>query len=130
MIKLQKTIKNSKRVGRGPASGKGKTSGRGMNGQRSRTGSSTVFQTGGQTSYFMRLPKSKGFKREERNSVSVNASRLNNHFKDGEKVTKEEIISRLKLDPTDKPIKIFSINNLKVKLTFDEAIKLAKPSVK
>lgn len=123
MIKLDKTTKQSKRVGRGPASGKGKTSGRGMNGQKSRTGASTVFKTGGQTSYFMRLPKAKGFKIEDKKYISVNAKRLNTVFKDGESATKEEIIKRLKFERTDLPIKIFSEKDLKVKILFDNSVR-------
>jgi len=130
MISLKKIVKNTKRVGRGPSSGKGKTSGRGMNGQRSRTGSSTAFTNGGQTKFFMRLPKAKGFKKADKNFTSINAARLNNAFKDGEVVTIEEMIKRLKLEDVKKTVKVFSLNNLKVKLTFEEAIILPKDKVK
>ncbi len=130
MIKLEKIIKNSKRVGRGPSSGKGKTSGRGMNGQRSRTGASTAFRTGGQTSYFMRLPKAKGFKVEEKKYISVNAKRLNDLFKDGENVTAAEIIKRLKIDEENKVVKIYNDKELKVKLVFDESIRRTRQNSK
>lgn len=59
---LNKTVKQVKRVGRGRSSGCGKTSGRGMNGQKSRTGSSTIFNEGGQTKLTSRLPKRRGFR--------------------------------------------------------------------
>jgi large subunit ribosomal protein L15 len=126
-MELIKIKKNTKRVGRGPASGKGKTSGRGMNGQKSRTGASTTFQDGGQTKFFMRLPKAKGFKKADKNYTSVNAARLNDLFKSGEKVTGEEIIKRLKIEKAKEKIKIFGLNNLKEKLEFDEKLILSKP---
>lgn len=130
MIKLLKLVKNTKRVGRGPSSGKGKTSGRGMNGQRSRTGSSTAFKNGGQTKFYIRLPKAKGFKRADKNYTSINAARLNNAFKDGETVTIEELTTRLKLEDVKRTVKIFGLNNLKVKLSFDEKIILPKDKSK
>ena len=130
MIKLEKIVKNTKRVGRGNSSGKGKTSGRGMNGQKSRTGASTSQRDGGQTKFFMRLPKAKGFKRSDKNYFSLNARRLNDVFKAGETVTLEEIIKRLKLDGSVKKIKVFSLDNLKEKLEFGENIILSSPKPK
>ena len=59
---LPKTVKRTKRVGRGPGSGRGKTSGRGMTGQRSRSGARTLHFEGGQTPMKLGLPKRKGFK--------------------------------------------------------------------
>lgn len=125
-MQLIKLKKNTKRIGRGPASGKGKTSGRGMNGQRSRTGASTAFKDGGQTKFFMRLPKAKGFKKLNKNYTSINAARLNGLFTSSEKVTREEIIKRLKLDSASENIKIFGLKNLKEKLEFDDKIILSK----
>jgi large subunit ribosomal protein L15 len=52
--------KTRTRVGRGIGSGKGKTSGRGHKGQGSRTGVALLGQEGGQTPFYMRLPK-RGF---------------------------------------------------------------------
>ncbi len=130
MIKLEQVVNKGKRLGRGPSSGKGKTSGRGMNGQKSRTGASTIFKTGGQTSFFMRLPKAKGFKAEEKKYTSINADRLNNVFKDGETASSEEIIKRLKITDTDKPIKIYSEKELKVKIVFDDSVRRAHQNQK
>ena len=55
------SIKNKKRIGRGPGSGFGKTAGRGMNGQKSRSGYSRKrgFE-GGQMPLVRRIPK-RGF---------------------------------------------------------------------
>ncbi|MCQ2736082.1 MAG: 50S ribosomal protein L15 [bacterium] len=56
------STKKSKRVGRGPGC-HGKTSGRGENGQNSRSGGGKgpAFE-GGQTPWYRRLPKFRGFK--------------------------------------------------------------------
>lgn len=69
-----KVKKSAKRVGRGPSSNKGKTSGRGMNGQRSRSGASTTFRTGGQTKLYMQLPKVPSLKPKADNSAIVLSS--------------------------------------------------------
>jgi large subunit ribosomal protein L15 len=55
-----KTIKRSKRLGRGIGSGKGKTSGRGHKGQKSRSGVAIKSFEGGQMPLYRRLPK-RGF---------------------------------------------------------------------
>tara|TARA_Y100001935_G_scaffold232717_1_gene214616 strand:- start:1585 stop:2025 length:441 start_codon:yes stop_codon:yes gene_type:complete len=55
------SIKNKKRVGRGPGSGNGRTAGKGNNGYRARSGSgSKIHYEGGQTPLMRRLPK-RGF---------------------------------------------------------------------
>jgi large subunit ribosomal protein L15 len=78
---ITKTVKSTKRVGRGRSSGKGKTSGRGMNGQKSRTGSSTKFFEGGQTKLVMRLPKNKGFKsKTTKRCLTITTSKLQELF--------------------------------------------------
>lgn len=98
-INLVKTIKRSKRLGRGPSSGKGKTSGRGMTGQKSRTGSSTKFFEGGQTKLILRLPKAKGFKVSRRKKKLVlTTSKLEAFFGANAKVGREIILEKLKLD--------------------------------
>ncbi|OGC08192.1 50S ribosomal protein L15 [candidate division WOR-1 bacterium RIFOXYA2_FULL_36_21] len=58
-----KPKKKAKRVGRGTSSGHGKTSGRGHKGQKSRSGGTKgVYFEGGQTPFYRRLPKKRGFK--------------------------------------------------------------------
>ena len=49
--------KVARRVGRGIGSGLGKTAGRGHKGQKSRSGVATLGMEGGQTPFYMRLPK-------------------------------------------------------------------------
>ena len=95
-INLSKSIKNTKRVGRGPGSGKGKTSGRGMSGQRSRTGASTSRIEGGQTKLIMRLPKKNGFASSKKpTSITLTTDQINSLFSGAEKVGKEDIIKKV-----------------------------------
>jgi len=98
MFSLPKTVKPSRRVGRGRSSGRGKTSGRGMSGQKSRTGSSTHFFEGGQTKLSARLPKAKGFKPHGTPRVlEVSSAKLEKIFAASEKITLPELIKRLNI---------------------------------
>ena len=81
---LDGSVKNRKRVGRGPGSGTGKTSGKGEKGQNARSGGGVRpgFE-GGQLPLFRRLSK-RGFNNDEFRTVysTVNVSDLN-RFEDG-----------------------------------------------
>lgn len=81
---LDGSVKNRKRVGRGPGSGTGKTSGKGEKGQNARSGGGVRpgFE-GGQLPLFRRLSK-RGFNNYEFRTVYsiVNVSDLN-RFEDG-----------------------------------------------
>ena len=81
---LDGSVKNRKRVGRGPGSGTGKTSGKGEKGQNARSGGGVRpgFE-GGQLPLFRRLSK-RGFNNYEFRAVysTVNVSDLN-RFEDG-----------------------------------------------
>ena len=81
---LDGSVKNRKRVGRGPGSGTGKTSGKGEKGQNARSGGGVRpgFE-GGQLPLFRRLSKI-GFNNYEFRTVysTVNVSDLN-RFEDG-----------------------------------------------
>jgi len=98
-MEILKLKKSTKRLGRGPGSGRGKTSGRGMSGQKSRTGSSTKFFEGGQTSLIMSLPKAHGFKSHARiKTIAVTTQKISSLFKDGETVGKKDILEKLKIN--------------------------------
>ena len=73
------SIKNKKRVGRGPGSGNGRTAGKGNNGYRARSGSgSKIHYEGGQTPLMRRLPK-RGFKSQLNKDIAVlNLDRIQN----------------------------------------------------
>ena len=81
------SVRNKKRVGRGPGSGNGRTAGRGNNGYRSRSGSgSKIHYEGGQTPLMRRLPK-RGFS--------------NYPFKQEVQIVNIESIARLELEKID-----------------------------
>ncbi|MCX6809431.1 MAG: 50S ribosomal protein L15 [Candidatus Berkelbacteria bacterium] len=125
-IILTKIITSKKRVGRGPGSGKGKTSGRGMNGQKCRTGASTLFKEGGQTSFIMRLPKARGFKPSHNDRLVVSENQLKKLFKSGETVSKGDVLERMKLTEKFKEIKIISSGNEQIDFKFSDDIILSK----
>ena len=84
------SVKNRKRIGRGPGSGTGKTSGKGHKGQNARSGGGVRpgFE-GGQLPLFRRLPK-RGFSNAmfKTEYAVINLSDLNK-FEDGAIVTPE-----------------------------------------
>ncbi len=87
------SVKNRKRVGRGPGSGTGKTSGKGHKGQNARSGGGVRpgFE-GGQLPLFRRLPK-RGFSNSmfKKEYAIINLDDLN-RFNDGDVVTPELLI--------------------------------------
>ena len=89
------SVRNRKRVGRGPGSGLGKTSGRGEKGQKSRSGFSQKpgFE-GGQMPLHRRLPK-RGFSnaRFKKELTEINLGRLE-IFEAGTIVTPEILLGR------------------------------------
>lgn len=111
--------KNRKRVGRGNGSS-GTFSGKGMNGQNSRTGGGVRpgFE-GGQTPLHKRLPKIKGFKNINRVEYkALSLSTLSENFKDGDNVTKEELVAKNLFHKNDK-IKLLATGTIDKKLTIE-----------
>ena len=107
-----------KRVGRGTGSGKGKTCGRGHKGLGQRSGGKTrrLFE-GGASPLYMRLPKV-GFSNFKfaREYYIVNVGDLDEAFDDGQRVTRETLISA-RLVANDKyPVKILGDGELQKKL--------------
>ena len=111
--------KNRKRVGRGNGSS-GTFSGKGMNGQNSRTGGGVRpgFE-GGQTPLHKRLPKIKGFKNINRVEYKpLSLSTVSENFKDGDTVTKEELVAKNLFHKNDK-IKLLATGTLDKKVTIE-----------
>ena len=88
-----KTVKKSKRVGRGIGSSKGKTCGRGHKGQKSRSGVAIKSFEGSQMPLYRRLPK-RGFKSLNKKHLVglVNLSQIQS-FIDNKKLPTSDIIS-------------------------------------
>ncbi|MFA6992327.1 MAG: 50S ribosomal protein L15 [Candidatus Gracilibacteria bacterium] len=83
------------RVGRGNGNGRGTFSGRGCKGQNSRTGARTKpgFE-GGQTPFYRRLPKIKGFKNPTKTDYQIIKTSDLNIFDDGTEIKIENLIEK------------------------------------
>ncbi|MCU0242803.1 MAG: 50S ribosomal protein L15 [Vicinamibacteria bacterium] len=111
------SIKNRKRVGRGPGSGLGKTSGRGEKGQKSRSGySHKVGFEGGQMPLHRRVPK-RGFNNLFRREFSyVNLGQLE-CFDPGTIVTPDVMLARGLVSRIRDGVKILGNGDLSRSLT-------------
>ncbi len=111
--------KKRRRVGRGNGSN-GTYSGKGMNGQNARSGGGVRpgFE-GGQTPLHKRMPKIKGFKNINRVEYKpLSLSLLSENFKDGDKVTNQELVAKNLFHKNDK-IKLLANGKLDKKLTIE-----------
>lgn len=110
--------KASKRRCRGLGSGLGKNGGSGNKGQNSRSGGGVRLGfEGGQLPYFRRFPK-RGFRSIDHKEFSiVNVSTLNDHFKDGDEVNLEKLISLNLVDGKLNTLKVLGNGELNKKLT-------------
>lgn len=84
------------RVGRGPGSNRGKTCNRGQKGDKSRSGYKRRHgKEGGQLPLFQKLP-TRGFSNAQFQIAvySINLSRIDDVFEDGETVNRENLIAK------------------------------------
>ena len=108
-LKSKTGKKARKRVGRGNGSKLGTYSARGMKGQSARSGGRRRpgFE-GGQTPYFMKLPKLKGFRNPNRvESQVINIGDLN-VFEDGSEVTIENLLLKNLIAKKNRPVKLLA----------------------
>ncbi len=110
LLELKSKVKQKKkRVGRGNASGHGTYSCRGMKGQSARSGGRRRpgFE-GGQTPYYMRMPKLRGFKNPNRIEFQVvNVGELN-VFDDNAEVTPEKLHEMKLISKLSEPVKLLA----------------------
>jgi large subunit ribosomal protein L15 len=128
---ITKTVKSTKRVGRGRSSGKGKTSGRGMNGQKSRTGASTKFFEGGQTKLVMRLPKNKGFKsKTTQKTLTITVEKLLKLFKSGSEIKISTVVEKMgvaaQVAKDIEFVKVIGLSKEKLDYNFGSEVKFSK----
>jgi len=111
------SVRNRRRVGRGPGSGNGKTAGRGHKGRGSRSGGNTPpGYEGGQMPLQRRLPK-RGFHNPFRRVYEiVNLARLEATFDSGAVVDGEALVAR-GLVRAGVPIKVLGGGEIKKALT-------------
>lgn len=105
------------RVGRGHGSSV-KTGGRGSNGQGSRSGGTKApgFE-GGQTPWYRRLPKYRGFKNHFRTLYTEVSVGSLDRFQDGEVVTPEALLASGLIHNLNYPIKVLGNGTISRKLT-------------
>lgn len=108
--------KRKKRVGRG--GDHGTFSCRGMNGQNSRSGGGKGpgFE-GGQTPWFRRLPKYRGFNNPFRTEYQEVSLADLNRFADGDTVTPELLVEKGVVKSVRQPVKVLGNGKLERKLT-------------
>jgi large subunit ribosomal protein L15 len=119
--------KRRKRVGRGTGTGRGKTCGRGHKGLGQRSGGKTrLLFEGGSSPLFMRLPKV-GFNNAKfaRDYAIVNVGALDEVFEEGDRVTREALLSARLIAGDRLPVKVLGQGGLKKKLIV-EAQKFSK----
>lgn len=105
------------RKGRGEASGKGKTAGRGTKGTGARGRMPAGFE-GGQMPLQRRLPKQPGFTPRNRvEYATVNVSRLDAAFADGDEVTPEALRAAGLVRRGNAPVKVLGNGELQTRLT-------------
>lgn len=113
--------KNKMRVGRGIGSGKGKTSAKGMKGQKSRSGVAINGFEGGQTPIIKRLPK-RGFVSRNKvsyelvNLVDLEILVLEGRVKEGDKLTKKELVELGLVKKESDKVKLLAYGDLSCKL--------------
>jgi large subunit ribosomal protein L15 len=120
-IPKRKNIKGKgKRVGRGYGSGVGgHTSTRGSKGQKSRAGhKSLIMFEGGNTPFFRRIPKYKGFNKPDKKVyTAVNINILDENYKSGENVSLESLKEKALIAKKIEYVKILGEGDIKKKLT-------------
>jgi large subunit ribosomal protein L15 len=105
-----------RRKGRGIAAGKGKTAGRGTKGTGARGQVPAGFE-GGQMPLQRRLPKLPGFTPRNRvEYATVNLSRLQGTFSDGDEVTPEVLRARGLVRRGAAPVKVLGNGELTLRL--------------
>lgn len=115
-----------KRIGRGGT--RGTTAGRGTKGQKARSGASVdpLFE-GGRSTLIDRLKKVRGFKSPNPKRTTVTLAFLEQHFDDGEEVSRETLVEKKLFSPAAVRggIKVVSTGTLTKKLVFDSRIRFS-----
>ncbi len=112
------SVKERKRIGRGPASGQGKTAGKGHKGQLARAGrGQRAGFEGGQMPLQRRVPK-RGFNNIFGTEFAiVNVATLDKYFDDGATVTVDSLLEKGVLNKTLDGVKILGQGEISKKLT-------------
>lgn len=110
-----KTKKARKRVGRGNGSGHGTYSTRGCKGQRARSGGRKRLKLKGFKKILASIPKNRGFKRDGIHCQIINLECINRSFKDGDNITKADLLGKGLISKGNLPVKILAKGELRIK---------------
>ena len=117
-LKPQKgSVKETKRVGRGPASGQGKTAGKGHKGQKARSGAPRPGFEGGQMPLQRRVPKRGFVNIFGKEMTVVNLAALEKKFEDGSVVDIPALVTAGLVKKTLDGVKILGNGDISKKLT-------------
>lgn len=112
----------AKRIGRGYGSGVGgHTSTRGMKGQKSRSGhKSLIFFEGGNTPFFRRMPKLRGFTKADKiENTAINMDILEKNFKTGETVSLDTLKEKALIAKKTTAVKLLGEGEITKKVKVD-----------
>jgi len=118
-LQKSKSIKPSKRLGRGNASGSGNYSTRGMKGQRSRSGGKSGLMSRSIKGYLLRIPKNRGFRSLQSKMIPVNVGELDKNFKEGTVINARQMLKVGLIKNISKGVKILSQGKLSKKFTVE-----------
>jgi large subunit ribosomal protein L15 len=131
--KISNPKKNKKRRGRGNSSGRGNYAGRGLKGQKARSGGRLRpgFE-GGQTPYYMRIPKVRGFRSIHDAPAVVNVGELQKKFQSGDQIDKKTLKNKGLVKNENAPVKILGDGEFKkkMKISADSFSKKARSKIK
>lgn len=109
--------KKRKRVGRGGK--RGTYSGRGLKGQRARSGGKRGLKRLGMRQLVERTHKLRGFKSPYKKPAIISLDKLNQHFKDNDKVTPQILFKKKLVGTIKNGVKILSNGQIKVKINVE-----------
>ena len=130
---LAPKVKKPSRTRKGQGDGsKGSFAGRGGDGQNSRAGGGVRLGfEGGQSGLLDRMPKKRGFNNPNRKETQiVTLESLEEHFKEGEKITIEALVTKKIITAKDTKVKILSNGETKKKFEIAEGILISESAKK
>jgi large subunit ribosomal protein L15 len=94
-----------------------------MKGQKSRSGANVnpIFE-GGRSTLIEHLPKMRGFKSHRPKNQIVDLEILEKHFKDGDAVSPQSLLSKKLIDKIKVPVKILGDGKISKKITIDKCL--------
>ncbi len=124
---LKKTVKPSKRVGRG--GNHVKNAGKGHKGQVKRAGKTRLGFEGGQKSLIRRTPKFKGYNftgKIDKQIEVLSLTMISSNYKDGDTIDLNSLKEKKIISPKTKLVRLINSGKLTIKPKFADGIYLTK----